>query len=113
ISVRSVAKAIDVPVWVERPTIDVKICMFNRLYQDTIVVNNRATTALRLKFEICKELENHLELLPKTGYIQAQAQFSAQLKFLPRPSLFEESCKYFDKETGVLEAPMTIRVADQ
>ena len=44
----------------------------------------RATTALRLKFEVCKELRNHMELLPKTGYIQAQSQFSAQLKFLPR-----------------------------
>ncbi|XP_055958483.1 cilia- and flagella-associated protein 74 isoform X1 [Patella vulgata] len=113
ISIHSVAKAIDVPVWVERQNVDLKICMFDRLYQDTIVVNNRATTALRLKFEVCKDLENHLELLPKTGYIQAQSQFSAQLKFLPRPSLLKESCKYFDKETGVLEAPMTIRVADQ
>lgn len=98
----------------------------------------RATTALRLKFEVCKELRNHMELLPKTGYIQAQSQFSAQLKFLPRyaawrrksvfcpcvcilghtfcffrKSLFEEAGQYFDKETGVLEAPMTISVADQ
>ena len=32
---------------------------------------------------------------------------------ISRPSLFEEAGKYFDKETGVLEAPMTIRVADQ
>lgn len=30
-----------------------------------------------------------------------------------RKSLFEEAGKYFDKETGVLEAPMIIRVADQ
>ena len=44
----------------------------------------RATSALRLKFEVCKELKNHLELLPKTAYIQAESQFSAQLKFLPR-----------------------------
>ena len=44
----------------------------------------RATSALRLKFEVCKELRNHLELLPKTAYIQAESQFSAQLKFLPR-----------------------------
>ncbi|XP_033763578.1 cilia- and flagella-associated protein 74-like isoform X1 [Pecten maximus] len=113
ISVQALANAIDVPVWVERQTIDLRICMYDRLYQDTVIVNNRATTALRLKFEVCKELRNHLELLPKTGYIQAQSQFSAQLKFLPRQSLFEEAGKYFDKETGVLEAPMTIRVADQ
>ncbi|XP_076472381.1 cilia- and flagella-associated protein 74-like isoform X2 [Babylonia areolata] len=113
LSVRTVANAIDVPVWVERQTVDLKICMFDRLYQDTVVVNNRATTALRLKFEVCQELKNHLEILPKTGYIQAQSQFSAQLKFLPRKSLFEEAEKYFDRDTGVLEAPMIIRVADQ
>ncbi|XP_033115182.1 cilia- and flagella-associated protein 74-like [Anneissia japonica] len=113
ISVKSVATAIDVPVWVERENVDLKICMFDRLYQDAIVVNNRAKTALRLKFEVCKELQNHLELLPKTGYIQAQSQFSAQIKFLPRRSIFEEAGEYFDQETGVLEAPMTIRVADQ
>lgn len=41
LSVRTVANAIDVPVWVERQTVDLKICMFDRLYQDTIVVNNR------------------------------------------------------------------------
>ncbi|XP_022101858.1 cilia- and flagella-associated protein 74-like [Acanthaster planci] len=113
ISVKSVAVAIDVPVWVERQNVDLKICMFDRLYQDAIVVNNRATTALRIKFEVCKELRNHMELLPKTAYIQAQSQFSAQLKFLPRHSLIEEAGPCFDKETGVLEAPMTIRVADQ
>ncbi|KAK7093572.1 cilia- and flagella-associated protein 74-like [Littorina saxatilis] len=113
LSVRTMANAIDVPVWMERQTVDLKICLFDRLYQDTVVVNNRATTALRLKFEVCKELRNHLEILPKTGYIQAQSQFSAQLKFLPRKSLFEEAERYFDGDTGVLEAPMIISVANQ
>ena len=42
----------DVPVWVERQNVDLKICMYDRLYQDTILVNNRATTALRLRFEV-------------------------------------------------------------
>ena len=30
-----------------------------------------------------------------------------------RHNLFDEAGTYFDKETGVLQAPMTIRVADQ
>ncbi|CAB4013133.1 Hypothetical predicted protein [Paramuricea clavata] len=104
---------IDVPVWVDREVVDLKICMFDRLYQDAIVVNNRATSALRLKFEVCKELKNHLELLPKTAYIQAQSQFSAQLKFLPRKTLFEDCPECFNNETGLLEVPLVIRVADQ
>ena len=44
----------------------------------------RSKAALRLNFEVCKELQGHLELLPKTGYIQALSSYSVQLKFLPR-----------------------------
>ncbi|XP_047729017.1 cilia- and flagella-associated protein 74 isoform X1 [Prionailurus viverrinus] len=105
--------AIDVPVWVPKPSVDLKICMYDRLYQDSILVHTRSKAALRLKFEVCEELRGHMELLPETGYIQAQSSCAVQLKFLPRQSLPEDAGKYFDKESRVLEAPMTIRVADQ
>ncbi|XP_060055865.1 cilia- and flagella-associated protein 74 isoform X2 [Erinaceus europaeus] len=105
--------AIDVPVWVPKPNVDLKICMYDRLYQDSILVHTRSKVALRLKLEVCKELRDHIELLPETGYIQALSSYSVQLKFKPRHSLPEDAGKYFDKETRVLEAPMTIRVADQ
>ncbi|XP_043355849.1 cilia- and flagella-associated protein 74 isoform X5 [Dermochelys coriacea] len=105
--------SVDVPVWVPNPNVDLKICMYDRLYQDCIIIRSRAKAALRLKFEVCKELSNHMELLPKTGYIQAQSSFSVQLKFLPRHSLPEDAGKYFDTETRVLEVPMTIKIADK
>ncbi|XP_070615226.1 cilia- and flagella-associated protein 74 isoform X2 [Erythrolamprus reginae] len=108
-----IAIAMAVPVSVCNPTIDLKICMYDRLYQDCIVVKSRATSALRLKFEVCKELASYVELLPKTGYIQAQSSFSVQLKFLPRVPLAKDAKKYFDERTRVLEAPLTIIVSDQ
>nr|XP_010348640.2 cilia- and flagella-associated protein 74 isoform X1 [Saimiri boliviensis boliviensis]XP_039330534.1 cilia- and flagella-associated protein 74 isoform X1 [Saimiri boliviensis boliviensis] len=110
---RVMGMAIDVPVWVPRPSVDLKICMYDRLYQDSVLVHTRSKAALRLRFEVCRELRAHLELLPETGYIQARSSYSVQLKFLPRHSLPEDAGKYFDKETRVLEAPMTIWVADQ
>uniref|UniRef100_A0A8C6W569 Cilia- and flagella-associated protein 74 n=1 Tax=Nannospalax galili TaxID=1026970 RepID=A0A8C6W569_NANGA len=110
---RAVGIAIDVPVWVPRTTVDLKICTYDRLYQDSITVRTRSKAALRLKFEVCKELRGHIELLPETGYIQALSSYSVQLKFLPRHSLPEDARKYFNKDSGVLEAPMTIWVADQ
>ncbi|XP_009459278.1 PREDICTED: uncharacterized protein CFAP74 [Nipponia nippon] len=103
----------DVPVWVPSPNIDLKICMYDGLYQDCIVVQSRAKATLRLKFEVCKELRKHMELLPKTGYIQAQSSFSVQLKFLPRHSLPEDAGSYFNEETGVLEVPVTILIVDK
>ncbi|KAF5924749.1 hypothetical protein HPG69_016714 [Diceros bicornis minor] len=110
---RVVGIALDVPVWVPKPNVDLKICMYDRLYQDSILVHTRSKAALRLKFEVCEELRGHMELLPETGYIQALSSYSVQLKFLPRHSLPEDAGKYFDKESRVLEAPMTIWVADQ
>ncbi|XP_019906907.2 cilia- and flagella-associated protein 74 [Esox lucius] len=105
--------AVCVPVWVVKPCIDLKICMFDRLYQDSIVVQSRASTALRLTFEVCPELRNHMEILPKVGYIQARSSFNAQLKFLPRCSLSEDAKQFFDQTTGVLEVPLTVQVTDQ
>ncbi|XP_072676155.1 cilia- and flagella-associated protein 74 isoform X2 [Canis lupus baileyi] len=110
---RVMGVAMDVPVWVPKPNVDLKICMYDRLYQDSVLVHTRSKAALRLKFEVCKELREHVELLPETGYIQAQSSYAVQLKFLPRHSLPEDAGKYFDKESRVLEAPMTIQVADQ
>ncbi|KAI5101538.1 cilia- and flagella-associated protein 74 isoform X1 [Silurus meridionalis] len=102
-----------VPVWVTKPNMDLKICMYNRLYQDCIEVQSRASTALRLTFDICKKLRNHMDILPKTAYIQAKSSFHAHLKFLPRCSLSEDAKSFFDQDTGVLEVPLYIQVADQ
>lgn len=73
----------------------------------------RASAALRITFEIPSELKNHLEILPKTAFIQAKSDFSAQLKFIARQSLTTDAPTYFDEQTGVLELPLHIRVADQ
>ncbi|XP_058516983.1 cilia- and flagella-associated protein 74 [Ochotona princeps] len=110
---RATGTATDVPVWVPRPSVDLKICMYDRLYQDSIVVHTRSKAALRLRFEVCPELRGHMELLPETGYIQALSSCTVQLKFLPRHSLPEDAGKYFDQDSRVLEAPMSIWVSDQ
>ncbi|OWK55773.1 Cilia- and flagella-associated protein 74 [Lonchura striata] len=113
LSFSAVGVSVDVPIWVPQPSVDLRICLYDRLYQDSVEVRSRATTTLRLKFEVCKELSKHMELLPKTGYIQAQSSFSAQLKFLPRQSLPEDAGSYFNAETGILEVPATILIVDK
>uniref|UniRef100_A0A8C3ECU4 Uncharacterized protein n=1 Tax=Corvus moneduloides TaxID=1196302 RepID=A0A8C3ECU4_CORMO len=109
----AIGVSVDVPIWVPQPSVDLRICLYERLYQDSVEVRSRATTTLRLKFEVCRELSKHMELLPKTGYIQAQSSFSAQLKFLPRQSLPEDAGSYFNAETGILEVPVTILLVDK
>ncbi|XP_032903781.1 cilia- and flagella-associated protein 74 [Amblyraja radiata] len=113
IAIKVQAEAIDVPVWISNPNIDLKICMYDRLYQDGIRVHNRDSIAHQVKFVVSEELKNHLEFLPKSGYIQAHSSLSFQLKFVPRQSLPEDARIYFYQENLVLEAPMDIWVANQ
>ncbi|XP_051950044.1 cilia- and flagella-associated protein 74 [Xyrauchen texanus] len=101
------------PVWVTKPNIDLKICMYDRLYQDNIEVQSRASTPLRLMFRVCKEMKKHMSILPKIGFIQAKNSFSAQLKFQPRQSLYMDAKRFFNEATGVLEVPLLVQVADQ
>jgi len=113
ITIEATGYSNDVPVWVERKEIDMRICTYDRLYQDKIVINNRANTALKLVLQVPKYMKNHMEVLPKNGYIQAKSTFTAQLKFLPRKSLQHDAPKYFDHSLGVLQVPMKIQVSQQ
>lgn len=65
IEVAAIGVAVDVPVWVERESVDLRVCMYDRLYQDTVVVNNRASTALRLKFEVRGSHGQHFQPFQK------------------------------------------------
>uniref|UniRef100_A0A674PN85 Calcium channel, voltage-dependent, L type, alpha 1D subunit, b n=1 Tax=Takifugu rubripes TaxID=31033 RepID=A0A674PN85_TAKRU len=102
--------AVTIPVWVAKPSVDLRICLFDHLYQDIITVQSRSSTTLKLTFEVCPELRKHMKILPKTGFIQAQSSFNAQLKFLPRSSLSKDAHKYFDADTGVLEVPVVLQI---
>ncbi|XP_064027990.1 cilia- and flagella-associated protein 74 isoform X2 [Pogoniulus pusillus] len=109
----AVGVSLDMPVWVPSPSVDLKICRYDQLYEDCVIIRSRAKSMLHLKFEVCKELRKHMELHPKTGYIQAQSSFTVQLKFLPRHSLSEDAGSYFNEDTGVLEVPVTILLVDK
>ncbi|XP_028308509.1 cilia- and flagella-associated protein 74 isoform X3 [Gouania willdenowi] len=113
IPMQAKGEAVRMPVCVVQPCIDLKICMMDRLYQDTISLQNSASTALKVNFDVRPEMKKHMEILPKTGFIQAQSAFHAQLKFMPRHSLAKDAGEFFDSVTGVLEVPMTIQVIGQ
>ncbi|KAA3680070.1 uncharacterized protein DEA37_0013705, partial [Paragonimus westermani] len=60
----------DLPTWLSTSTMVMGICWYDRLYQDCFAVNNRKTTALKVTFHWDNRISNHLEILPKTGYVQ-------------------------------------------
>ncbi|XP_018648917.1 hypothetical protein Smp_165060 [Schistosoma mansoni] len=125
----------NVPVWLSTSNLSMGICWFNRLYQECFAVHNRTKSALKVVFEVDKEISNHLKVLPKTGFVQAESRLMAQVKLLPKLSLPDdlahfcdpdnshpnaesenESCLTklsYDSQTGVLQVPVTVHVVGQ
>ena len=108
----------DLPVYVKRSSTDLKICIIDRLYQDSIEVFNRGHTPFRISFHIPSELRPYMEVLPQHGLVQASSSFNAQLKFLPRPGIFSNCTKFFEEkeekeDNDCLTAQVEIRATGQ
>ena len=73
----------------------------------------RAGTALGLTFHVPEEAQGHLEVLPKHGMVQGGSKFTAQLKLLPKRSIFSDCGNYVDLSSGVLEIPVRVSIANQ
>lgn len=107
-------KGIEVPIYVEEETIDLRICMTDRLYQDSVVLHNRSSIALQATFNIPPSLGKYLEILPKHGLVQGESCFAAQLKFLPTNDIYKECSKYIsNEEPHLMEVPVNISVTGQ
>ena len=69
-----------------------------------------------MTFAVPPELQQHLEVVPRHGLVQAHSSFAAQLKFQPRSSIQEspDCLKFCDEEReGAYNIPVEVLVADQ
>jgi hypothetical protein len=90
--------------------------MFDRLYQDALTLRNRSSAALRVSVDIQpRSLQNHIEIVPRTAYIQAKSSFNLQVKLVAHPSIINDglSEEIFDSKLNTLIIPLEVKVADQ
>ena len=87
------------------------------MYQEQFTVSNSANTAKVVSFSMPPEFKTMVNIFPKTGYVQAHSSMKTMIKFQPDEVVIsdmnENEIQYFDPETGVIEIPITLKVADQ
>ena len=70
-----------------------------------------------VSFSIPPEMQSMVDIFPKTGYVQAKSSMQTHVKFEPDKDIMEElnelESPYYDPETGIVEVPITLTVADQ
>ena len=57
------------------------VCTYGFLYQDQFTISNSAKTVRVITFHVPPEAGNMLQVLPKTGYVQAESSLTAQEGF--------------------------------
>ncbi|KAH8851167.1 Cilia- and flagella-associated protein [Schistosoma japonicum] len=140
ICIHSIGSPKNVPVWLSTTNLSMGICWYDRLYQECFAVHNRTKSALKVVFEVDKNISDHLKILPKTGFVQAESRLLAQIKLFPKLSLSDDLANFlcshnnhsnknsdsgkredvssllllsYDPQTGVLQVPVTVHVVDQ
>ena len=111
------AESVDLPVSVSENEFDVGVCTYAFMYQEQFSVSNTSNTAKVVSFSVPSELHAMVDIFPKTGYVQAKSLMQAHVKFQPDRDIMEDLSEletpFYDPETGVIEVPITLNVADQ
>ena len=88
------ANAINVPIYVQDPMVDMRCCVIGKLYRADILVKNRGKISYKMTASVPKALRDVVELNPDMGFIQPKSDFQLQMKFRPNQDLAKVCGKY-------------------
>jgi len=60
----------EVPIYVEKPIYDLRICAYDNTYREKIILKNRSIHPMRIQLTFPKEINKYLEFNTTLGYIQ-------------------------------------------
>ena len=49
-------------------------CVFEHIYRDTLIIQNKGKASMKTRLVVAKELEDYLEVVPVVGFCQARSQ---------------------------------------
>ncbi|KAI6649747.1 Cilia- and flagella-associated protein 74 [Oopsacas minuta] len=108
------AESVDLPIFLEKESLDMRICTVGYFYQDSIVIQNQATNSMNISNDIPNSLNNIIQILPKNALVQGQNKLNIQLQFTPNLELWNEMYNlYFDSENGEFQVKFNFLVKGQ
>lgn len=113
ISLTIVATSIKVPIFVEEPVVDMRCCVYDKLYRKKVVVKNRGKISFKVNAVVPPELKGFVEFNPDMGFVQPGVDFDFQMKFRPSPEMIALCGKYAIPGEEIIAVPMLINVPEQ
>lgn len=108
---------VDVPIYVEKDTYDLKTCIFGHVFRENVVVHNRRSIAMKIDVEKPHQIDGQLQVNPKVAYIQGNQDQAIQIKFSPKDDFLDKNPQYRDTTRkgvhGAFRIPVKIVGAEQ
>jgi len=75
ILLRVSANGIDVPIYVEKPVYDLKVCTIGNSFQERLMFYNRGSAAMKIEVFLPPKVKDILGFHPNVCFIQAKDSF--------------------------------------
>ena len=105
--------SIEVPVYVAEPVMDLRCCVYGKLYRKKILLKNRGKIAFKAIAKVPKKFKEWFEYQPDMGFVQPGEAFEMSIKFRPSEGLVPACAPYCILDKGIIALPLRIHVPDQ
>ena len=103
---------VQVPIYLERETLDLQCCAFDGLYREDILIHNRSRVQKKIQMKVPRPLQGALEFVPAMGYVQARSSLTVSLKLRTSAELLQRCAEYQTSDDTIL-VPIRVLVPDQ
>ena len=107
-----VATSIKVPIYVAEPVVDMKCCVYDKLYRKNVVVKNRGKISFKIYAKPPPELQDFVEFNPDMGFIQPDVDFEMKMKFRPTKDILAKCGKYAIPGMEIIAVPVLVEVPE-
>ena len=108
------AESTDLPIWLERDSLDMRICTVGSFYQDSVIIQNQAVNPMSISTDLPNALNSSIHVSPINALVQGQGKLSLQIQFTPTVELWNDKYKqYFNTETGEFQVKFNFIIKGQ
>ena len=95
------AESTDLPIWLERDAMDMRICIVGSFYQDSVVLHNQGISPMAISTDLPNAMNSIIHVLPLDALVQGQGKLSLLVQFTPTLELWNDNYReYFNTENG-------------
>jgi hypothetical protein len=108
----------ELPIYIEDNIIDLKCCLYNRIYRKKLLIHNRGKIAYRLTIKVPQKFSKFIEVGPSVFFVQSKSSQYINIKFTPTVEILEKLA-YFTlpnetfPDAALVTLPIEIQVINQ